>query len=502
MRVAIVGAGFSGIAMGIALRREGIEDFSIFERAPDIGGVWLHNTYPGAACDVPSYLYSYSYAQRRDWTRPCSPQAEILDYLHDTAREHGVAEKVRTDTEIARADFDESANRWTLETLAGERITADALILACGQLSRPAWPDIPGRDEFAGPSFHSAEWEDEHDLRGRRVAVIGTGASAIQFVPPLAEQVAQLDVYQRSPPWMLPRRNPGYPGWARALIRRVPGLQALRRKGMLAFMESGIVGQTRIPALSLLLRAWSSAFMRRQVRNPELRRQIWPDYPIGCKRVLFSSAYLPALQRPNVELVSERIARITARGVLMADGREREVDCIVYGTGFKTHQFVAPMEVAGVGARTLEHAWADGAEAHLGLSVAGFPNMFLLYGPNTNLGFGSIIVMIEAQVGYVIDALRTLRRTGADALDLRPEVQAASAAAVQQRLRNSVWMGCQSWYRQESDGKVTNNWPGQMLEYVRATRRLRAEEYRLVYPHGQVVREPGAPVAGGASAAS
>jgi cation diffusion facilitator CzcD-associated flavoprotein CzcO len=481
MRVAIVGAGFSGVAMAIALRRAGIEDFTLYERAEDLGGVWLHNTYPGAACDVPSYLYSYSYAQRRDWTRPCSPQAEILDYLHDTARSYGVAARVRTGIEIAAAEFEQDENRWTLLSTGGEQIVADVLVLACGQLSRPAWPQIPGRERFAGVSFHSAEWNHDYDLAGKRVAVIGTGASAVQFVPPVAERAARLDVYQRSPPWLLPRRNLGYSRRTRSLIRRVPGLQALRRKGMLAFMESGIAGQTRVRALSVLLHAWSAAFMRRQVRDRWLRRRIWPDYPIGCKRVLFSSAYLPALQRSNVELVADPIAAITERAVVTADGQEREVDCIIYGTGFKAHEFVAPMTVSGLDGRTLAGAWADGAEAHLGLSVSGFPNMFLLYGPNTNLGFGSILVMIEAQVGYVVDALRTLRRTGAAALDLRPDVQAASAAALQRRLRNSVWTSCQSWYRQDGDGKVTNNWPGQMAEYVRVTRRLRPQEYRARY---------------------
>ncbi|HEU0023031.1 MAG TPA: NAD(P)/FAD-dependent oxidoreductase [Thermoleophilaceae bacterium] len=481
MRVAIVGAGFSGIAMAIALRREGIEDFTVLERAGDLGGVWHHNTYPGAACDVPSYLYSYSYEQRRDWSQPCSPQQEILDYLHDTARKHGVIDRVRTGVEVERAEFDDRTARWTLHTTAGERIEADALVLACGQLSRPRWPSIPGMDEFEGHAFHSAEWDHGYDLAGRRVAVIGTGASAIQFVPIVAESVARMDVYQRSAPYMLPRNNPTYPTLMRRLVEHVPGLQIARRYGIWAFMELFVAGLTRVPPLGWLLRTWSTSFMRMQLRDPEIRRRGWPDYPFGCKRILFSSTYLPALQRPNVDLVTDEIARVTPRGVVTADGREREADCIVYGTGFRSNDFVMPMRVTGADGRDLESTWSRGAEAHLGITVSGFPNMFVLYGPNTNLGVGSIIVMIEAQVRYAIDALRAARRSGA-ALDVRPEVQSASSERVQERLRGSVWSSCRNWYRDAGTGRVVNNWPGFMVEYVRATRRVRPEEYREVRP--------------------
>jgi cation diffusion facilitator CzcD-associated flavoprotein CzcO len=482
MRIAIVGAGFSGIGMAIALREAGYDDVAVFERSGDIGGVWHHNTYPGAACDVPSYLYSFKADQRRDWTRPCSPQPEILDYLHTVASRHGVASLVRTNTEIARADFDDAALRWTLETTAGERVEADALVLACGQLSRPQMPRIAGMDDFAGPSFHSAEWDHSVDLRGKRVAVIGTGASAIQFVPELAETCARVDVYQRTPAWILPRRNRRYAPWAHAAIRWIPGLQEFRRAFMLGFMETGILGQTRARALALSIRAWASWHMFRQIKDPVLRRKAWPDYPIGCKRVLFSSQYLPALGRENVELVTDAIERVTPGGVRTADGVEREVDAIVYGTGFNSTEFVAPMDVAGAGGRTLAEAWSGGAEAHLGVSVAGFPNLFLLYGPNTNLGFGSIIVMVEAQIAYVLDALAKLRASGAAALDVRPEVQRASADRVQHQLQHSVWTGCRNWYRVGGTGRIVNNWPGQMAEYVRLTRRVDAAEYRLLHP--------------------
>ncbi len=260
---------------------------------------------------------------------------------------HGLAGRIRAGTEIVRARFDEPKARWELETAAGECHDADALVIACGQLSKPRWPALPGRERFSGHSFHSAEWDHGYDLRGKRVAVIGTGASAIQFVPLVAEQAARVDVYQRSAPWLLPRRNPTYPGWARALIRHVPGAQTVRRTALRTFMELGILGQTRFPPLRWLLRTWSATFMRRQVEDPELRRKAWPDYPFGCKRILFSSYWLPALQRANVELITERVERIGARGPVTADGHEREVDCIVYGTGFQADEFVLPMRVDG-----------------------------------------------------------------------------------------------------------------------------------------------------------
>jgi cation diffusion facilitator CzcD-associated flavoprotein CzcO len=480
VRAAIVGAGFSGIATAIALKREGVEEITIFERAGDVGGVWFHNTYPGACCDVPSYVYSFSYEQRRDWSRPCSPQEEIHQYLRGVVRKYGLAGMLRFETEVTDAAFDEGAQVWRLRTAAGDEHEAELLVVACGQLSRPRTPSIPGAEDFAGHAFHSAAWDHGYDLRGRRVAVIGTGASAVQFVPEIAQEVAHLDVYQRTAPYMLPRRNPTYPGWLRALIRHVPGVQAARRIAMWLFMESLTFGLTRFRPALASARLWSATFMRMQVRDPELRRRIRPDYPFGCKRILFSSNYLPALQRPNVDLVTDRIARISERGVVTEDGREREADCIIYGTGFRADEFVLPMEVTGRGGVELQQAWAAGAEAHLGITIAGFPNMFLLYGPNTNLGAGSIVMMIEAQAGYVAQAVRALRESGAAALDLRPEVQAASGAEVQERLRETVWGECQSWYRRDGTGRVTNNWPGLVTEYLRATRRLELADYELL----------------------
>ncbi|HWT95452.1 MAG TPA: NAD(P)/FAD-dependent oxidoreductase [Solirubrobacteraceae bacterium] len=480
VQVAIVGAGFGGLAAAIALRKAGVDDLVILERAEDLGGVWRENTYPGAACDIPSCLYSFSYDQRRDWSRPCSPQDEILDYLRSTADRHGLRARIRTGTEVRTATWSQDDARWTLETSAGEPVHARSIVLACGQLTRPLFPAVDGRASFAGPSFHSAEWDHSVELRGKRIAVVGTGASAIQFVPEIAKVAARVDVYQRTAPWILPRRNTPYAPWAKRLIERVPGLQHVRRLGILAFAESGIAGQTRIPFVRRAIGVWATWHMRNQVKDPALRAKVWPDYPIGCKRVLFSSHYLPALARPNVELVTDRIARISERGVVTEDGTEREVDVVIYGTGFRAHDFVAPMRVLGRDGRELTDAWREGARAHHGIAVSGFPNLFLMYGPNTNLGFGSIIVMLEAQARYVASAVAALRRTRAAALDVRPEVEERTTARVQERLRKTVWTDCESWYREGADGRIVNNWPGQMAEYVRATREIDLSEYELV----------------------
>lgn len=479
MRVAIVGAGFSGIAAAIALDREGLDDLVLFEAAGDLGGTWHHNTYPGIACDVPAYLYCYSFEQRSDWERSCPTGDQIQRYLREVAETYGVTPRIRFSTEIVRAGWDDADAHWVLETAAGEREAFDALVVACGQLNRPNWPALPGMERFGGHAFHSARWDHGYDLEGKRVAVVGTGASAVQFVPPVAEAAAHTDVYQRTGNWFMPRWNPPYPGVVRWLFNRVPGMQAARRTFFYWWMEMIVLGLLKVRPLGWVSRLTSAAFMRSQLRDPEVRRKVWPDYRFGCKRILFSSYFLPALQRDDVEVVTDRIEEVTERGIV-AGGVERPVDCIVYGTGFRSHDFVLPMQVGGTAGADLQERWHSGAEAHLGITVAGFPGMFLMYGPNTNLGVGSIIVMIEAQARFVANALAHVRRQGAAAIDVLPEVQAASAARVQERLDGSVWTSCTSWYRDAATGRVVNNWPGFMTEYVRETRELRPEEYRLV----------------------
>ncbi|HWN31573.1 MAG TPA: NAD(P)/FAD-dependent oxidoreductase [Pseudonocardia sp.] len=483
MRVLIVGAGFGGIAAAIELRRHGFDDVTLLEAAPELGGTWHYNSYPGAACDVPSHFYSYSYAQRRDWSRLCSPQSEILDYLRTVAADFDVERRIVTGTEVTACGWDDAACVWTVHTrdTAGRPGTrqAEALVLATGQLNQPAMPPLDGLAEFAGHSFHSARWDHEYDLRGKRVAVIGTGASAVQFVPEIAGQAAQLTVFQRSGNWFLPRRNRAYPSALRALLRRVPAVQEVRRRFLFRYMEL-ITASIRHPGtVGRLTRLRAAAFMRWQLRDPEVRRKAWPDYTFGCKRVLFSSAYLPALQRADVELVTEPIARIGPTGPVTADGRRHDVDCIIYGTGFKTNDFMFPMEVTGAGGRSLRDAWAGGAHAHLGITVPGFPSMFILYGPNTNTSGGSIIFYLEAQVGYLRQALARVRDSGSAAIEVRPEVEAESDRAVQARFAGTAWTRCDSWYR-DGAGRIIANWPGYMAEYAERTRTLDPAEFRLL----------------------
>jgi cation diffusion facilitator CzcD-associated flavoprotein CzcO len=478
VRIVIVGAGFGGIAAAIELRRHGFDDITILESALELGGTWFYNDYPGAACDVPSHMYSFSFAQRRDWSRLCSPRQEILQYLHQVADDHGLPPLIRCSQTVTQARFDEIAGGWQLTTDAGETYDADAVILATGQLNRPAIPRLPGAEQFAGHSFHSARWDHDYDLAGRRVAVIGTGASAIQFIPRIAPRVGRLTIYQRTPNWLLPRRNHVYPPAVRALIRYVPGLQELRRALLFEVLE-GLTLSIRHPRTVGRLSAWRSArFMRTQTPDPELRRRIWPDYTFGCKRVLFSSQYLPALSRPNVELVTEPLGEITGSAIVTADGVSRPADCIIWATGFHATEPVVPMQVQGLGGRELSAAWSEGAHAHLGVTVSGFPSLFLMYGPNTNTSGGSIIFFEERQAAYIRQALAHLRDGGYQTLDVRPEVEAASNRELQARFAGTAWIDCHSWY-QDDRGRIVANWPGYMREYLNATRRFQEADFQF-----------------------
>lgn len=479
MRIVIVGAGFGGIAAAIELRRHGFHDVTILEAAPELGGTWLRNDYPGAACDVPSHLYSFTYAQRRDWTRLCSPQAEILDYLRGVARRFRIDRWIVPNTAVTACTWDDNTLRWTLTTDDARTIEADAVVLATGQLNKPSIPAFEGTEVFRGHVFHSARWDHTYDLHGKRVAVIGSGASAVQFVPEIARVVGRLSVFQRTGNWFLPRKNRPYPALIRAAIRHVPGLQAWRRTFVYHYGES-LTAMIRHPeTVGRIGRARSSRFMRRQLKNPGVRAKAWPDYTFGCKRVLFSSAFLPALQRPNVELITDKITRLTSAGVETADGRHREIDCIVYATGFASTEFMFPMKIAGAGGRTLDDAWADGPHAHLGMAVPGFPSLFVMYGPNTNTSGGSIIVYLEAQARYLRQALQEVCARSAAAIDVRPEAEAASDREVQQRFPGTAWTRCDSWYRDET-GRVVTNWPGYMREYEQRTARLNPAEYTFL----------------------
>jgi len=466
LEILIIGAGFGGMAAAIELQSHGLNNITILERDSGVGGTWLQNSYPGAACDVPSHMYSYSFAQRRDWSRLCSPQDEILEYAQGVARDYGVDRLVEPHVDVTACSWDDETRRWTVSAADGRTWEADAVIIATGQLHHPAFPRIEGLDAFAGHSFHSARWDHDYDLRGKRVAVVGTGASAVQFVPEIAKEAGQLTIFQRTGNWFMPRRNRAYPAVLLSLFKHVPGLQAARRLFIGKIYLESVTMMIRHPrTLGLIGRARSAAFMRWQIRDPQLRRKVWPDYTFGCKRVLFSSHFLPALQRPNVELVNEAITGVDATGLISADGKHHDVDCIIWGTGFQTMKFMFPMEVTGAQGQSLGETWAHGAHAHMGIAVPGFPSMFLMYGPNTNTSGGSIIAFEEAQAGYIRQALQQVRAHSAAAIDVRPEVEAASDRAVQEHFAGTAWLACDSWYRDEH-GRIVTNWPGYMREFI------------------------------------
>ncbi|MET0236495.1 MAG: NAD(P)/FAD-dependent oxidoreductase [Kibdelosporangium sp.] len=476
-RVAVIGAGFGGIGAASVLRRAGFTDVTILERAADVGGVWRDNTYPGAACDVPSSLYSFSFAPNPFWPRRYSTQPDILAYLRRTAAAEGVLGQVRFGTEVTGGAFDETEGVWRIETAAGETITADVLVPAVGQLSRPALPQIPGAETFRGPAFHSADWDHDVDLAGKRVAVIGTGASAVQFVPRLQPGAKSVTVFQRSAPYVVPKPDRAYRPWHHRAYAALPASQRVGRLATWGVGELLTAALTSRRSLSRVVDLLFRLHLRRQVPDRTLRSRLVPDYAIGCKRLLFSNDWYPALSAPNVDVVTDAITEITQAGVRTADGREHAVDVLVYGTGFTATDFLAPMRFRGLGGRELAAEWAGGARAHLGLTVPGFPNMFLVYGPNTNLGGNSIIAMMEGQFGYILDMVRKL--SPGSCVDVREDVAAAFDAEMRDRLGRSVWAECSSWYRDQS-GRITTNWPGLVREYRRRTARAELADYQVV----------------------
>jgi cation diffusion facilitator CzcD-associated flavoprotein CzcO len=476
--VAIVGAGFGGVGAAALLRRAGYGRVTVFERGERVGGVWNHNTYPGAACDVPSHLYEFSFAPNPRWSRRYAPQAEIQTYLEDVAERYGVTAGVRTGVEVTRAQWDEDHARWNLQTSAGEH-QADVLVTACGQLSVPKVPAIPGLDAFAGPSFHTANWRHEVDLTGQRVALIGTGCSAIQVGPAIADRVAQLDVYQRSPGWTFPKMDFAYSERTQGLFERYPALQRLDRAGVFAFMELGAAAMTSRPWLLGPFRAVARGQIDRAIADPELRRRVTPRDEVGCKRIMLTDEWYPTLTRPDVELVTEAIETVTADGVRTADGRERPADVLVLATGFQSHAFVAPMEIRGRGGLSLSDAWQPTPRAYLGMSVPQFPNMFLLYGPNTNGGTGSVIYTLEAGAEHVIAALDALGRTGARTVEVRSGAADRFDAELRDALRETVWhSGCTSWYVDEN-GNDPSQWPWLWSQYRRRVARFDPGAYAL-----------------------
>ena len=470
LRVAVVGAGFGGLGAAIRLRQEGIDDFLVFERAGDIGGTWWDNSYPGCVCDVPSHLYSFSFAPNPGWSRSFSAQPEIWAYLRDCARRFGILPHLRLSHEVRQATWDDGRRRWRVETSRGDW-TADVLVAATGPLSQPKVPALPGLDGFEGTAFHSARWDHDLDLTGRQVAVVGTGASAVQFVPEIQPRVGRLWIFQRTAPWVLPRRDRALTGAERWLFRTVPATQRLARSSIYWAREGFTAGFLH-PRMMRLPQRLALRHFRRAVADPGLRARLTPDYTLGCKRVLLSNDYLPALTRPNVELVTAGIREVRPRGILTDDGVEHPADTIIFGTGFHATDSPVGELVRGRDGRTLAEVWAGSPEAYLGVGVAGFPNLFLLLGPNTGLGSTSVVLMIEAQVEYLLRALELMRTAGVATVEPRPEAQQAFVAEVDGRMRATVWSaGCASWYIDRT-GRVSALWPGFTWAYRRRTRRF------------------------------
>lgn len=472
--VVIVGSGFAGIGAAIALRAAGLTDITILEKAAEAGGVWRDNTYPGAACDIPSALYSYSFAPNQRWSRRFAPAGEIQAYLKRTAAEHDVYRSIRFRTEVTAADFAAERGTWLITMADGERMEAEVLIWAVGQLSRPRVPDIAGARQFAGTAFHSARWDHQCDLTGKSVAVIGTGASTAQIVPAIAPRAARLTVFQRSAPYVLPKPD-GFYGRCPVPLHRA-GQLAERFGFWLLFELFTAAMVTRLWPLRTMMTFIALGYMRHQVRDPRLRAALTPGYPMGCKRVLLSNDYLAALTRPHVSVVTEPVTEITPGGVRARNGVEYPADVIVYGTGFTVTGFLAPVKITGRDGARLDDAWASGARAYYGMAVPGFPNMFLMYGPGTNLAAGSIIYMLERQASYIAQAVRLLADTVPSTIDVRPDVADAYDERSRVRLAATVWAGCRSWYT-DAAGRVTANWPGLTAEYAWRTRTLDAADF-------------------------
>jgi cation diffusion facilitator CzcD-associated flavoprotein CzcO len=493
VRVAIIGSGFGGLGTAIRLKRQGMHDFVVLERAGDVGGTWRDNTYPGCACDVQSHLYSFSFAPNPGWSRSFSPQPEIQAYLQRCARDGGVLPHIRFHHEVTEARWDDDAQRWRIATTRGP-LTARVLVMAAGALSDPVIPDLPGLDQFQGRAFHSAQWDHGYDLAGTRVAVIGTGASAIQFVPEIQPVVEQLYVYQRTPPWILPRHQRDLRAAEQRLFRRVPGTQRAARGAIYLAREAMVLAFRHPRAMGLAQRV-ALRHLRRSVPDPALRKKLTPDWTLGCKRVLLSNDYLPALARPNVEVVTEGIAEVRAHSIVSADGVERAVDAIIFGTGFQPTDPPLARHTYGRGGRTLAQAWAGSPRAHVGTTVAGFPNLFMLMGPNTGLGHTSVVYMIEAQVEHLLGAMRHMGMHGIGTVEPKPEAQEAFVAALDRRMNGTVWTsgGCRSWYL-DATGRNSTLWPDFTWRFRRRVARFEPAEYAM-----RRVGEAGEATSGGVS---
>lgn len=488
-RIVIIGTGFAGICMGIKLLEAGVSDFIILEKSSDIGGTWRDNTYPGAACDVISHLYSFSFEPNPGWSRMFAQQQEILDYTRHCVEKYGLGPHIRFNREVTGGTFDTEHALWRIHMKDGADITARIWINGMGPLNRAVMPDIPGLEDFAGDAFHSMHWRHDCDLKGRRVAVVGTGASGIQIVPNIAQKVGELHLFQRTAAWVLHKPDRPMRAWEQRMFKVFPFTQRMYRTLFYWVNELTVIALAKRPSLTRFIRMLAERHMRRSGLTHELREQLTPDYTIGCKRILPSNDFYPTMLLPHVHLHTEGIARIEGRTMVGKHGKRTDVDVLILATGFEAAEFPSAFTVRGNNGQLLNEVWADGPEAFLGTTVSGFPNMFFIIGPNTGLGHSSMILMIEAQVRYIVSCISQMGRSGADTIEVREDVQRRYNAEIQQRLEGTVWnSGCVSWYRTKG-GKNTSLWPGHTFEFMRRTAAVRKDDYIW----GQLPEDRGVP---------
>jgi cation diffusion facilitator CzcD-associated flavoprotein CzcO len=479
--VLIVGAGFSGICMGIKLLEAGMKSFLIIEKSCEIGGTWWDNRYPGCACDIPSYLYSFSFAPSTEWTRMYPGQQEIHDYLKRCVERYGLAPYLRLNTRFQEAIWSESAGAWNVRAGNGMQIRARVLVSGMGALHVPRYPELPGLERFSGPAFHSSAWDHNVELDGKNVAVVGTGASAIQFVPQIAPRVGQLHLFQRTPPWIVPRLDFAFSEKWRRRFRSIPITRWALRQYIFWRQEIRVLGFLGNETFRKKVEAIALRHMSRRIKDPRLRAALTPNYQLGCKRVLVSDDYYPTLNRPNVELITEGIAEVCKHSIATRDGVKRPVDVLIYGTGFRATEPLIGCRIVGKGGVEIHDAWGKRMTAYLGVTVNGFPNFFMLLGPNTGLGHNSVVLMIEAQVRYTMNCLKLMKHMKQHILEVRAEIQQRFVEEIYRRMSGTVWQsgGCKSWYQDQNTGEITTLWPGPVISYLRRMRSVSSSDYQL-----------------------